>query len=110
MEYICAHISSPTYTVADIINLLDWLRYFVEQMARFTLGDRACCGRYMVLCREVLLMEHLQRMKTQITQLFENIEGQVCMCSASRYLVQCLANLSHCLCTSICMCSLCTVR
>ena len=63
-------------TVRDILDVQGWIYYFVEQMGRFRLQDEPCCARYLSLCRDVLLVEFLDRLKTQVTELFSNIEDQ----------------------------------
>ncbi len=63
-------------TVSDIFNMIDWIRYFIEQMERFRLGQHPCCARYMSLIDECLLPEYLIRLRTQLNELCLNIINQ----------------------------------
>lgn len=74
IDDVCARVQQVK--LAEIIDLMDWLRYFVEQMDRFRLRDQPCCDQFLVLCEEVLLMEYLERLKTQLADLFQNIQSQ----------------------------------
>ena len=76
IDSICSNNSVNTLKVTDIFNLIDWIRYFVEQMTRFHLRDEPCCNHYLTLCDDVLLQEYLERIKAQILTLFDNIDKQ----------------------------------
>jgi hypothetical protein len=69
-------------SVGDIINIVDWLKYFNSQMERFGLNTDEnnpscvmCCKRHDELA-EQLMTEYLNRIKAQVMKWFGNIRKQ----------------------------------
>jgi hypothetical protein len=68
-------------SVGDIINVVDWLKYFNSQMERFGVATddnpscQACCERHDEIAKS-LMREYLNRIKAQVMKWFENIRKQ----------------------------------
>lgn len=57
---------------ADILELIDWLEYYVSQVASFEVAARQSCVKFSQLVEE-LLNEYLQRNKSLIMEWMDNI-------------------------------------
>jgi hypothetical protein len=53
--------------VSDMMQLIDWLEYYVAQLSIFNASDRPCCKQFLTVAEE-LILEYLQRIKSQVSR------------------------------------------
>ena len=61
--------------VSDCVQLIDWIDYFLAQMAMFEMSGRPTCIVFAQLSEE-LMNEYLHRIKSQVMEWFGNIKKQ----------------------------------